>query len=80
MKNGQCPKCNSNNVFSGATMSKFSKNGVLHSNSIPLVGGIFCKATQLDNYVCVDCGYVESYISDKKALEYITKKWPRAGS
>jgi len=77
MKNGQCPKCNSNNVFSGAKIT--NKKHSFGFNTIP-VGSIWKIPPALDNYVCVDCGYVESYISDKKALEYITKKWPHAGS
>ena len=76
MKSGQCPKCNCNNVFSGADVS--DKKLSMGFNTIPI--GSLWKYPALDNYVCVDCGYVESYISNKKALEYIAKKWPRAGS
>jgi hypothetical protein len=31
----------------------------------------------LDNYVCVACGYVESYILDASKLRKITEKWPK---
>jgi hypothetical protein len=33
----------------------------------------------LDNYVCTDCGYVESYISDMGKLVEISQKWDKAG-
>jgi hypothetical protein len=29
----------------------------------------------LDNYVCVDCGLVESYVTDAYMLKKISKKW-----
>jgi hypothetical protein len=31
----------------------------------------------LDNYLCLDCGYLESYISDRAALNRIEKQWPK---
>ena len=33
----------------------------------------------LGNYVCTDCGYVESYISDMDKLVEISQKWDKAG-
>jgi hypothetical protein len=32
----------------------------------------------IDNYVCVNCGYVEHYISDRSKLKEIAKKWDKA--
>ena len=29
----------------------------------------------LDNYVCTDCGYLESYIAEKDKLKEITESW-----
>jgi len=29
----------------------------------------------LDNYVCTDCGYLESYIAEKDKLKEITEDW-----
>jgi hypothetical protein len=31
----------------------------------------------LDNYVCVACGYVESYVLDASSLGKIAEKWPK---
>lgn len=48
------------------------KSGSYGSNSIPVTG--FSSAA-LDNYVCVNCGYVESYIANPDKLRKIAEKW-----
>ena len=73
MKTGICPKCSSHEVFSGAGVAL--KKGPFGSNSIPI--GITSIAA-LDNLVCVECGYVESYVSDPDKLAEISRKWARA--
>lgn len=70
MKKGICPKCNSREVFSNKNL-RF-KSGSYNSNTIPLS---FFRSVALDNYVCTQCGYLESYISDSAALERIRGMW-----
>ena len=70
MKSGTCPKCQSREVYSGTDVS--FKSGLNNANTIPLSG---LSSAALDNYVCVNCGYVESYISKEKHLEKIKRKW-----
>jgi len=72
LKTGTCPKCSSDDVFSGAGISL--KKGPFGSNSIPV--GLTSIAA-LDNYVCAECGYVESYVSDPKKLVEISRKWDK---
>lgn len=72
MKSGVCPKCDSKNVYSGANI--FPKSGPFGSNSIPVS---LTSIAALDNYVCVDCGFVESYVEADK-LEEIARKWKKA--
>jgi predicted nucleic-acid-binding Zn-ribbon protein len=72
MKNGQCPKCGSKAVYSGADIPL--KSGPFSSNAIPI--GLTSMAA-LDNYVCVDCGLVESYIADKSKLAEVARRWER---
>lgn len=74
MKNGTCPKCGSQAVYSGVDV--LMKGGGHGSNSIPITS--FTSA-RLDNYVCVECGFVESYIADREKLDKIIEKWPRVG-
>jgi hypothetical protein len=73
VKNGQCPKCNSTQVYSGADV--FPKSGPFTCNAIPIS---LTALAPLDNYVCTDCGYVESYISTSEDLATVRRKWPLA--
>ena len=73
MKKGICPKCDSGKVYSGEGL--VLKGGPFASNSIPVS---LTSVAPLDNYVCVECGYVEHYISDRYKLKEIAKKWDRA--
>jgi len=73
LKDGICPKCKSNEVFCGGDI--ILKSGPFGSNSIPVN---LTSIAALDNYVCADCGYVESYVLDSKKLKEISQTWPRA--
>ncbi|HOW44570.1 MAG TPA: hypothetical protein PK919_05300 [Candidatus Aminicenantes bacterium] len=71
MKSGTCPLCGAKEIYSGADVS--GKSGMHYSNTIPV--SAFCAAV-LDNYVCGQCGYVQSFIAKEKHLATIKKKWP----
>ena len=77
MRDGICPKCHSNEVYSGADIT--AKTNSYGMNAIPIRGGIYFSpvTAPLDNYVCAHCGYVESYISDPKKLEEIADRWSK---
>lgn len=71
MKNGKCPKCNSSNVyFKPYALDKVTLDG---------------RNVEYVDYVCTDCGYFETYITDKNMLSKIPKlaekvgDWKRAG-
>ena len=72
MKTGICPRCSSHEVFSGAGIAL--KKGPFGSNSIPI--GLTSIAA-LDNLVCAECGYVESFVSDPDKLDEIARKWDK---
>ena len=74
MKQGKCPKCGSKEIFCGKDIQL--KSGPFGSNSIPIS---MTSIAALDNYVCTECGYVESYVADKAKLKEITIRWPQAG-
>jgi len=69
MRKGQCPKCGSADV---RTSSQVSNTGGHMGIQITL-----WSYARLENYVCVACGYVESYIRDASKLRKITEKWPK---
>jgi len=66
MKNGQCPKCNSKQIFK-------HKGSTYRS----LLSIRFLKNTALTDYVCCDCGYTESYVEDSDALEVIKQEYQK---
>jgi predicted nucleic-acid-binding Zn-ribbon protein len=72
LKQGKCPKCGSEEVYSGIEV--VPKSGPFGSNSIPVS---IVSIAALDNYVCTDCGYLESYIADAEKLKEIVRKWPK---
>ena len=69
MTQGKCPKCDSDEIY--------VKRERLNEGISTLCISIW-KDTILTNYVCISCGYVESYVTEKKALEQIKKKWDKA--
>jgi Zn finger protein HypA/HybF involved in hydrogenase expression len=74
MTNGICPKCGSTDVRVGRNLP-----GPYGINAIPLAHGVVnTNVAVLDNYVCPECGYVESYIADGEKLDYIAQHWPKA--
>lgn len=72
MKNDKCSKCGSKEIYSGTDV--FPKSGPFASNSIPVS---LTSIAALDNYVCIDCGYIESYIADAHKLKEISRKWQK---
>lgn len=74
MKTGICTKCGSKRVYSGAGIAL--KSGPFASNSIPIS---LTSMAPLDNYVCADCGLVESYVADAHKLKEIAKRWDKVG-
>ncbi len=70
MKQGKCPKCGSVNIYSAEDLPL--KSGPFGSNSIPIS---LTAMAALDNYVCVDCGLLESYVADDYMLKKISQKW-----
>ncbi|MBI5896536.1 MAG: hypothetical protein HZB24_11230 [Desulfobacterales bacterium] len=70
MKNGTCPKCGSRNVYSAGDLPL--KGGPFGSNCIPVS---LLSMAPLDNYVCTDCGLVESYVTDAYKLKEIARRW-----
>ena len=71
MKTGHCPKCNSQDVHTGAGIREKEKIA-LHTGE-----GIFGPLWKMSQYVCVSCGYVETYLEDNEGLSYVAQHWPR---
>ena len=70
MKKGSCPKCESKEVYKSPKPSGLK--GINNVNTIPVTSLSYAL---LDNYVCLNCGYSESYILKEKDKEKIKRKW-----
>lgn len=68
--NSICPRCGSDNVKSGMNIE--GKEGLRGSNRLPIDSKI---SVELDNYVCLACGFIETYISNRSMLNRIEKYW-----
>lgn len=70
--NGICQQCGASSIKSGAKID--DKEGLRGSNRLPIDSKI---SVALDNYICVNCGYIESYISNRSMLNRIKKQWKK---
>ena len=71
MRNGNCPKCGSTEVYDG---SRVAEGQLSVPRSVPLKG---ISRAALTDLVCGKCGYIESYIADADTLADIARRWPR---
>jgi len=69
MKSGKCPKCGSTEVYVDTMKTKQSRGA---RDEMSITGLV---SVQMTNYVCVECGFTESYIVDELARLRISKKW-----
>ena len=65
MKSGKCTKCNTTNVFvKEYELNTWMLNGKRIAN---------------ESYICTNCGYFETYITDKEALSKIVTRAEQLG-
>jgi len=78
MRNGQCPRCSSPRIFT-------RRNGIGRAVTNPS-RGVYIKGlsriifpTDVDVYICTDCGYFEEYVADHTKLSKVVEKWDKVG-
>ena len=75
MKNGQCPKCDSREIY-------FSNGGagIGDGFSIHVLDGDSMKPTrQWQTFLCAGCGYYENYLLDEVRIARIVDDPQKAG-
>lgn len=78
MKDGKCPKCNSNNVYRREKGIDWGSESQWIEIWTGEPGGSPAHEwAGFDSYVCVDCGYFETYILKQTALDEIRAKWAK---
>jgi predicted nucleic-acid-binding Zn-ribbon protein len=71
MKNGTCPKCASEEIFSNDASPQ-------SSDRVTLKEGIIGKdASMVTRYVCAQCGYLEYYLPAEVDRDWIRQTWTR---
>ena len=68
MRDGLCPKCGSATVY-----AKENGLGGLRGVRVRIANGTSEK--QVVAYVCVTCGYSETYVADRATIEAIRRDW-----
>jgi hypothetical protein len=71
MKNGQCPKCNSETVYSQAG-GIFFYNIDLHVRT-----GSLDRAVPFVSYICTTCGYFENFGTNQGKLAVVARTWQK---
>lgn len=74
LKSGECPKCNSTEVYTTCGNPKRGERMTLAISSM--------KWFFLDIYICTNCGHFEEYVSeeelkDEKMIEKIKETWKK---
>jgi predicted nucleic-acid-binding Zn-ribbon protein len=75
MRKGRCIQCRSNEVY--INESSWGQSGSYQSNTVPIT--MFSSAL-LKNYVCTNCGYVESYVENDAKRKKRKEKWDKVSS
>ena len=75
MKDGQCPKCGAQAVYRFDGGSPAAPLNAVRLSRAPRV-----NFAPVDTYVCVNCGYLESYVAHAEKLSYIADHWAQVAS
>ena len=67
MKSGKCPKCKSKTVYKRSFLGGYRSALVL----------AFDSGIRLKDYICISCGYVESYLESLDKIDTIKKQCSR---
>ena len=66
MKNGKCPKCGSNEIYA------FTSITVRHLLPVAML-----RIVSLGDYICCQCGFVETYLWDMNDIDKVKKHGKR---
>lgn len=71
MKNGRCPKCESCEIY---RKREGIRTGIGDRIKVSVS---WWWSAMLDDYVCANCGYVESYVPEESDRHEIASKWDK---
>jgi hypothetical protein len=70
MRRGICPKCNSNTVYATDAPDSDFKLPRSMANILIATAAVQSRVA-CERYVCVSCGYYETYVSDREFLNIV---------
>ncbi len=77
MKNGHCPMCNSNKVFTNPSVIFFASSNRLHLRDED--GNILPQASFVP-YICKSCGFTAMYVQSMEDLQgMLSQGWEQVG-
>jgi predicted nucleic-acid-binding Zn-ribbon protein len=75
MKNGHCPKCNSQEVY-----ASLDGGGIGDGFSLQVLeGGSMVATRKWQTFLCATCGYYENYLTDEVKIARIVENPQKAG-
>ena len=79
MRNGACPKCSSRSIYAARGGLKYGTQGALVAHIEPGFKGIRAtkQAEDIWQFMCADCGYLESYALDDETRDFVRQHWRR---
>ena len=75
MKDGQCPKCNSREVYSSNRGAGIGDRFSIHVRD----GDSMSPTREWQTYLCAACGYYENYLLDEVKIARIVDDPQKAG-
>ncbi len=75
MKDGQCPRCNSREVYVSLDAGGIGAGFGIHV----LDGESMAPTRKWQTFLCADCGYFENYLLDEEKIARIVEDPQKAG-
>ncbi len=82
MKNGICPKCQSTEVYRGASTEGEGLSAGTYNSIVEISAGKKQTTLWVDTYVCRACGYLEMHVANRDDLAVLSEAdgWEKISS
>ena len=82
MKNGICPKCNSTEVYRGASTEGEGLAAGTYNTTVEINASKTPTTLWIDTYICRACGYLEMHVANSDELAVLAQAdgWDKVDS
>jgi len=79
MKDGVCPKCNSTQIYRGASLEGEGLMAGTYTSLVEINASKTVLVLWVDTFICGVCGYLEMHIANRKDLDVLPQAegWDR---